>query len=136
MSSSPANAWDAVLNQIYPVTRAGTGTVAVADVPNGDPYDILSDSQIGENRNENGDNLVLKVSVTNLSTAAPVLSNNIVNLPLTPTDDTNFATTERVAFPAPAQSPGDVLQAVASVTVNAGSNTDFSTAQSATFVAS
>jgi hypothetical protein len=55
---------------------------------------------------------------------------------LTPVDDTDFFTTERVSFPAPAQSSGDVLQAVASAQVKAGSNDDYATAQSATFVVS
>jgi hypothetical protein len=128
-----ANAWDASINQIRPVRQAGN--VAVADVPNADPYDILCDITIGEDLNEHVDNLVLSVSVINLTTA-----NQVLNIPvtkaLTPVDDTDFFTTERVSFPAPSQSPGDVLQAVASVTVNAGSNTDFSSAQSATFVVS
>jgi hypothetical protein len=128
-----ANAWDASINQIRPV-RPG-GNVAVGDVPNGDPYDILCDITIGENLNEHVDDLLLSVSVINLSTADQVL-NIPVTKALTPADDTTFFTTERVSFPAPSQTPGDVLQAVAGVTVTAGSNTDFDSAQSATFVVS
>ena len=137
MSSSAANAWDAILNQIYPVTPAGTGTVAVADVPNGDPYDILCDIQIGENLNEHVDQFVLSVSVLNLSTGAPLSGSPAsVTKILTPVDDANFATTERVSFPAPGATVGDVLKATASVEVTAGSNTDISNAESATFVVS
>jgi len=128
-----SNAWDASINQVRPVRQAGN--VAVSDVPNGDPYDILCDITIGEDLNEHVDQLELSVSVINLTTA-----NQVLNIPvtkaLTPVDDTDFFTTERVAFPAPAQSPGDVLQAVASVTVTAGANRDLGSAQSATFVVS
>ena len=128
-----ANAWDASINQVRPVRQAGN--VAVSDVPNGDPYDILCDITIGEDLNEHVDKLELSVSVINLTTA-----NQVLNIPvakaLTPVDDTDFFTTERVSFPAPAQSSGDVLQAVASAQVKAGSNDDYATAQSATFVVS
>ena len=128
-----ANAWDASINQVRPVRP--TGNVAVADVPSGDPYDILCDITIGENLNEHVDNMELNVAVIDLTTAQQLVSIP-VNRALTPVDDTDFLTTERISFPAPGVAAGDVLQAVASVRVNAGSNTDFSSAQSATFVVS
>jgi hypothetical protein len=71
-----SNAWDASINQIRPVRQGGN--VAVADVPNGDPYDLLCDITIGENLNEHVDELVLSVSVINLTTATQVL-----NIPVT-----------------------------------------------------
>jgi hypothetical protein len=128
-----ANAWDASIQNLYP-TRAG-GNVAVADVPNGDPYEIHCHVSIGENLNEHVDKFLVRVSVINLTTSTTVQT---VDLPgnLTPADDTDFFSEERLSFAAPAQTPGDVLQAVASYTVTAGFNTDVDSAESATFVVS
>ena len=128
-----ANAWDASIQNLYP-TRAG-GNVAVADVPNGDPYEIHCHVSIGENLNEHVDKFLVRVSVINLTTSTTVQT---VDLPgnLTPADDTDFFSEERLSFAAPAQTPGDVLQAVASYTVTAGINTDVDSAESATFVVS
>ena len=55
---------------------------------------------------------------------------------LTPADDTTFLAEERVSFNAPNQAVGDILQAVASYRVNAGANSDFSSAESVTFTVS
>ena len=128
-----ANTWDASIQNLYP-TRAN-GNVAVADVPNADPYEIHCHVSIGENLNEHVDDFLLRVSVINLTTSAPVQT---IDLPgnLTPVDDQDFFSEETLNFDAPAQTPGDVLQAVASYTVNAGSNTDIASAESATFVVS
>jgi hypothetical protein len=128
-----ANAWDASIQNLYP-TRAG-GNVAVADVPNGDPYEIHCHVSIGENLNEHVDKFLLRVSVNNLTKSTTVQT---IDLPgnLTPADDTDFFSEEKLSFAAPAQTVGDVLQAVASYTVTAGINTDIASAESATFVVS
>ena len=59
-----------------------------------------------------------------------------LNRALVPANNTTFTSEERVSFNAPNQSPGDVLQAVASLRVNAGATSDFSNAESVTFIVS
>lgn len=128
-----ANAWDASIQNLYP-TRSG-GNVAVADLPSGDPYEVHCHVTIGQNLNEHVDEFLLRVSVTNLTTSTNVQT---VDLPgnLTPANNTDFFSEEVLSFNAPGQTPGDVLQAVASYTVTAGANTDIASAESATFVVS
>jgi hypothetical protein len=130
------NPWDASIQQLYAV--ADGGNFAVPNLPSGDPYDVLCDLAIGENLNEHVDSFELKVSVINLSTMA-LVQEAIKTGTLTPADDTAVITQEKLDFDAPnarGANAGDVLQAVASYRVDAGSNTDFSTAQSATVVVS
>ena len=91
--------------------------------------------EIGENLNENVDDFELRVAVVNLTTSNTIQIETLKRA-LNPADDTTFTAEERVSLNAPNQTPGDILQLVASYRVNAGSNTDFSSAQSATFVVS
>ena len=59
-----------------------------------------------------------------------------LNRALVPANNTTFTSEERVSFNAPNQTPGDVLKLVASYRVNAGSNSDTSSAESVTFTVS
>jgi hypothetical protein len=125
--------WDANIKLLYTVD-AGT-FFTIDDVGNNDPFDVIANVEIGENLNENVDDFVLRVAIRNLTQSTTV---QIVDQPgkLTPANNTPFNSEERVSFNAPNQTVGDVLRAVASYRVNAGSNSDFSTAESNTFVVS
>jgi hypothetical protein len=125
--------WDASIKLLY-ATDVGT-FFTVDDVSNGATFDVIANVEIGENLNENVDSFVLRVGIVNLTQSSSV---SIVDQPgtLTPANNPFFAE-ERVNIPAGwAAAVGDVLQAVASYKVTAGANTDFSTAQSNTFVVS
>jgi hypothetical protein len=122
--------WDASIKLLVPVDQTTGNTID--DLANGSPFDALADVEIGEDLNENVDDFLLRVSVINLTTSQTI---QIVDKPgtLTPVDDTTFTAKERVSFNPPPQTPGDVLKLVASYRVNAGSNSDISTAESVTF---
>ena len=96
---------------------------------------MIANVEIGENLNENVDDFVLRVAVRNLTQSTTVQIQELKGA-LTPADDTTFQAEERVSFNAPNQTAGDVLQAVASYRVNAGANSDFSSAESVTFTVS
>jgi len=97
-------------------------------------YDVIADVEIGENLYEFVDEYVLRVAIINLTTATQVDLQQVTN-PLTPQNNTQFHDRVRVEFgPIQNSSTGDVLQAVASYKVVAGSTSDVSTAQSGTFV--
>ena len=122
--------WDASIKLLYPVDKDTFSTLD--DIDNNTPFDAIANVEIGENLNENVDDFVLRVAVLNLTQSTTV---QVVDKPgnLTPADDTTFTAEERVSLDAPNQSPGDVLKLVASYRVNAGSNSDFSNAESVTF---
>ena len=122
--------WDASIKLLQPVDQGTNNTID--DIANNAPFDVLADVEIGEDLNENVDNFLLRVAILNLTQSTTVA---IVDKPgnLTPVDDTTFTASERVSFNAPNQTVGDVLKAVASYRVNAGSNSDTSTAESVTF---
>jgi rhamnose utilization protein RhaD (predicted bifunctional aldolase and dehydrogenase) len=123
--------WDASVKLLSAVD---TGTTdSIDEIANGDPFDVLADVEIGENLNEHVDDFVLRVAIRNLTQSTTVQTITQTGT-LTPVDDTTFTNQERVIFNAPGQTVGDVLQAVASYRVNAGSNTDFSAAESNIFV--
>jgi hypothetical protein len=124
--------WDANIKLLYTVD-AGT-FFTIDDVGNNDPFDVIANVEIGENLNENVDDFVLRVAIRNLTQSTTV---QIVDQPgkLTPANNTPFNSEERVSFNAPNQTVGDVLTG-GGVRVNAGSNSDFSTAESNTFVVS
>ena len=122
--------WDASIKLLYAVD---SGTFfAVDDIANGDPFDVIANVEIGENLNEHVDDFVLRVAIRNLTQSTTVQIVQTTGA-LVPVDDATFQAEERVNFNAPNQTVGDVLQAVASYRVNAGSNSDFSSAESATF---
>lgn len=123
--------WDASIKLLYPVDQGSFFTID--DIDNSTPYDVIANVEIGENLNENVDDFELRVAVRNLTQSTTVQIQTLKGA-LTPADDTTFQAEERVSFNPPNQTPGDVLQAVASYRVNAGSNSDFSSAESHTFV--
>jgi hypothetical protein len=127
-----ANPGDAVIKLLYPVDD---GTFFSIDVlPPGTNYDVIADVEIGENLNEYVDKFVLRVAIINLTTATQVDLKEVTGA-LTPQNNTQFHDRVRVDFgPIQNSEPGDVLQAVASYKVIAGSTYDVSTAQSVTFV--
>ena len=122
--------WDASIKLLYPVDQGQFFTID--DIDNNTSYDVIANVEIGENLNENVDDFELRVAVRNLTQSTTVAIETLQRA-LNPTDDTTFRAEERVSFNPPNQSPGDVLQAVASYRVNAGSNSDFSSAESVTF---
>jgi hypothetical protein len=125
--------WDASIKLLYPVDQGLFFTVD--DIDNNTPYDVIANVEIGENLNEHVDDFELRVAVRNLTTST-TLQIETLKRALVPADDTTFRAEERVSFNPPNQTPGDVLQAVASYRVNAGSNSDFSSAESVTFTVS
>jgi hypothetical protein len=122
--------WDASIKLLYPVDQGSFFTID--DIDNSTPYDVIANVEIGENLNENVDDFELRVAVRNLTQSTTVQIQTLKGA-LTPADDTTFQAEERVSFNPPNQTPGDVLQAVASYRVNAGANSDFSSAESITF---
>ena len=96
---------------------------------------MLANVEIGENLNENVDEFELRVAVLNV-TQSTTIQIETLKRALVPADDTTFQAEERVSFNAPNQTAGDVLQAVASHRVNAGANSDFSSAESVTLTVS
>jgi len=127
-----ANHWDADIKLLTPVDLNTFFTIDVLEL--GDSYDVVADVEIGEDLNENVDKFELRVAIINLTTAAQVDLKDVTGT-LTPQEDIPFFDRVRVNFgPVKNSSRGDVLQAVASYRVTAGSNFDVSTAQSVTFV--
>jgi hypothetical protein len=122
--------WDASIKLLYPVDKDQFTTID--DIDNNTPFDAIANVEIGENLNEHVDDFVLRVAVLNLTQSTTIQVEEL-SRPLTPEDDTTFTAEERVPLNAPNQTPGDVLQLVASYRVNAGSNSDFSNAESVTF---
>ena len=125
--------WDASIKLLYPVDQNLLTTID--DIDNNTPFDALADVEVGENLNEHVDDFVLRVAVLNLTQSTTIEVKELQRA-LTPADDTTFTAQERVSLNAPGQTPGDVLQLVASYRVNAGSNSDFSNAESVTFTVS
>jgi hypothetical protein len=128
--------WDASIKLLYGVDQ---GTVfTLDDVKLNDPFDVIANVEIGENLNEVVDSFTLRVGIKNLTTSETVATEEL-SAPLAPQN--NQERREEQTVPIPGgwggnSSVGDVLQAVASYTVLAGNNTDFSTAESDTFVVS
>jgi hypothetical protein len=125
--------WDANIKLLDAVDNNTVNSID--DVANTAPFDVIANVEIGENLNENVDSFVLRVSIRNLTasvTAATVEKTGA----LTPANNTAFFAAEKVDIDTWNATVGDVLQAVASYKVVAGANTDFSTAESNTFVVS
>ena len=125
--------WDASIKLLYPVDQGQFTTLD--DIDNATPFDAIANVEIGENLNENVDDFELRVAVVNLTTSNTIQIETLKRA-LNPADDTTFTTEERVSLNAPNQTAGDVLKLVASYRVNAGSNSDFSNAESVTFTVS
>ena len=122
--------WDASIKLLYPVDAGGFTTLD--DIDNATPFDAIANVEIGENLNENVDDFELRVAVVNLTTSNTIQIETLKRA-LNPADDTTFTAEERVSLNPPSQTAGDVLKLVASYRVNAGSNSDTSSAESVTF---
>ena len=122
--------WDASIKLLYPVDQGGFTTID--DLANGSPFDAIANVEIGEDLNENVDDFVLRVAVLNITQSTTIQVEELKGA-LTPADVTTFTNEERVSLNAPNQTAGDVLKLVASYRVNAGSNSDTSSAESVTF---
>jgi hypothetical protein len=122
--------WDASIKLLYPVDQGQFTTLD--DIDNATPFDAIANVEIGENLNENVDDFELRVAVVNLTTSNTIQIETLKRA-LNPADDTTFTAEERVSLNAPNQTAGDVLKLVASYRVNAGSNSDTSSAESVTF---
>ncbi len=126
---------DASIKLLYAVDQNTFFTID--DVALNDPFDTISNIEIGSTLNAVVDNCVLRVAIRNLtqSNTVQIVDVTIQHIP----SQNPFNAEERVSFNAPSAGgavTGDVLQAVASLTVNAGALTDFSTAESNIFVVS
>jgi hypothetical protein len=128
------NPEDATIKLLY---AADDGQPSALDVlPLNTAFDVIANTEIGENLNENVDSHELRIAVVNLTTSETI---QVVpfSQTLTPQNNTqrnDVLTVDFAAVPNTKATSGDVLQAVASYRVVAGANFDISTAESPTFV--
>jgi hypothetical protein len=102
----------------------------------GEPFDVIADVEVGENLNEVVDSFDLWVSIRNLSQSTTVLRNQI-SQPLIPTSNEPARNQIRLGFTGGWKAnQGDVLQALAVYRVSAGATTDYTSAESLTFIVS
>lgn len=131
--------WDASIKLLYGVDQGTFFTLD--DLALDDPFDVIANVEIGENLNEVVDSFTLRVGIRNLTTSETVAIQELSDA-LKPENNTPRTEELRVEIPSgwaqqgSGSNVGDVLQAVASYKVVAGINTDFSTAESDTFVVS
>jgi hypothetical protein len=132
------NPGDATIKLLYAVDQGTFFTID--DVTLDDPFDLVANIEIGSNLNQVVDSFVLRVGIRNLTTSETVAIEELKDT-LTPGTDPRLEEL-RVQIPSgwaaagSGSNVGDVLQAVASYKVEAGVNTDFSTAESNSFVVS
>jgi hypothetical protein len=131
--------WDASIKLLYAVDQGSFFTLD--DLAVDAAFDVIANVEIGENLNEVVDSFTLRVGIRNLTTSETVSIQELTDQ-LQPQNNTPRREERRVQIPAgwaatgSGSNVGDVLQAVASYKVVAGINTDFSTAESDTFVLS
>jgi hypothetical protein len=131
--------WDASIKLLYGVDQGTFFTLD--DLALDAPFDVIANVEIGENLNEVVDSFTLRVGIRNLTTSETVAIEELSDA-LKPENNTPRTEERRVEIPSgwaqkgSGSNVGDVLQAVASYKVVAGINTDFSTAESDTFVVS
>jgi hypothetical protein len=126
--------WNASIKLLY-ATDVNT-FFTIGTVHKGDPFDVVADVEVGENLNEAVDSFDLWVTIRNLSQFSILLRNQI-SRPLNPASNAPSFNEIRVGFNGGWNaSEGDILQAVAAYKVTAGGFTDYSTAESNTFVVS
>jgi hypothetical protein len=131
--------WDASIKLLYAVDQGTFFTLD--DLALDARFEVVANVEIGENLNEVVDSFVLRVGIRNLTTSETVSIQELAAA-LAPQNNTPRREERKVPIPAGwaaaggGSSVGDVLQAVASYKVVAGVNTDFSTAESDTFVVS
>ncbi|ASR35302.1 hypothetical protein BAY61_10185 [Prauserella marina] len=128
--------FDASVKLLYAVD---VGTFfTIDDVTLNDPFDVIMNIEIGRDLNQNVTRFDARVGIRNLTQSVNVATANQGGS-LTPSDTDPFLQELRINIPAgwgAKAAVGDVLQAVASYKVTAGSNFDFSTAESLPFVVS
>lgn len=129
-----ANNFDANIKLLYPVDPGTNFTVD--DVAKGKAFEILADVEVGQDLNAVINRHDVRVGIVNLTQAKPVGAAVNFGEVLTPAH-TPLLKVLRIAIADTGDAQvGDVLQAVASYKATAGVHTDFSTAQSVTFVVS
>jgi hypothetical protein len=123
-----ANPEDASIKLLYAVDD---GTFFTADtVESGTPFDLVANIEIGENLNENVDDLDLFVGVRNLTQSTPVTTVTH-HEDLIPANNQEVRREVRVNVDPPwSANEGDVLQAVATLKITHGANADYSHAES------
>lgn len=128
-----ANNWDARIKLLYPVD---VGTFFTADtVVRDKAFDVIANVEVGKGIHQFTDAYTISVSVVNLSKSTLLAQKSDTDK--LPPDETEYNAELRVNFPsgwAAKADVGDVLQAVASYTVSAGSQTDYSTDTSEMFL--
>jgi len=132
-----SNDMDANIKLLYPVDKNSFFTID--DVGRGKEFDVVANVEVGEDLNEVIDRHKVRVGIVNLTQAKPVGLPQILDTPVTPANNVPLLAELRVPIPGGWDADaevGDVLQAIASYTVIAGVNTDFSTAQTVTSVVS
>ena len=115
--------WDASIKLLYGVDQGTFFTLD--DLALDDPFDVIANVERGSNLNQVVDSHVLRVGIRNLTTSETVAI-----------EELRLQIPSGWAAQGSGSNVGDVLQAVASYKVVAGVNTDFSTAESNTFVVS
>ena len=131
-----SNDFDANIKLLYPVDDGFFFTVD--DVTRGDEFDVIANVEVGPDLNAIIDEHEVRVGIVNLTQSRPVGATQTLTAALTPAKAPLLAEL-RINIPGGWNADaevGDVLQAVASYKVTAGAHTDFSTAQSVTFVVS
>ena len=127
-----ANSDDASIKLLYAVDDGSFFTMDT--VESGKPFDLVANIEIGENLNEQVDALDLFVGVRNLTQSTPVKTVTHSE-PLTPANNQEVRREIRIDVEPPwTAQEGDVLEAVATLKITHGANTDYSTAASDTFV--
>ncbi len=113
--------------------------LTIDDVPLGDSFDTILNVEIGKDLFQIVDRFDARVGIRNLTQSVNVATVNLGDV--LPTGDGSVAFFQELRVNIPGgwnarAEVGDVLQAVASYKVTAGSNFDFSWAESHTFVVS
>ena len=131
-----SNNHDANIKLLYPVDKNLFFTVD--DIGLGKEFDCILNVEMGEDVHEvlTGDRV--RVGIVNLTQSRPVGATQLFSEVLQPRKEPLLREL-RIDIPGGWNADaevGDVLQAVASYKVTAGAHTDFSTAQSVTFVVS
>jgi hypothetical protein len=132
-----SNEFDANIKLLYPVNSGNFFTIQ--QIPQGDGFDVIANVEVGEDLNGVIDRHKVRVGIVNLTQAKAVGKAETLDEPVNPQNNVPLLAELRIPIPGGWTSDaevGDVLQVVASYTVTAGVNTDFSAAQSVTFVVS
>lgn len=128
-----AKNWDAEIKLVFP---ADDGTTFTADtVKHNEPFDIVANVEVGANLMQFASSDELFVAVKNLSRSTTILQGNKPRT-LTAVDkalNENLRVDIASGWGAGA-APGDLLQVVATYRMDAGIHSDYSSAQSQSFI--